>query len=223
MVMRRILQQSIAVLCAGFLVGLPVSAASANNLVGVATGSGQATINGQQIYGQASVYSGDWLQTGEKSPLTVVAAPQERIQLAADSRARLLKNAGITKVSLEQGSLDFESVGSTLAVLGATGVEVRPAGTTQAIARLTAMPKGVYQVSVAKGAVDVVNGGEATTVDSGHMALVGTPNADQPPNSDKNDRKKKVVVVLLLAGANFAAVAAVLANEGSRIISPTAP
>jgi hypothetical protein len=221
--MRGIVRQGVAVLCAGLLMGLPISAASANNLIGVAAGTGSATINGQRLDGQASVYSGDRLQTGENSPLTVVSSPQERLQLGPGSSVRLLKNEGTTLATLEQGSLDLESAGGTRAVLGPTGIAVRPAGTARAVAEVKALPKGVYQVSVAEGAVEVVDGDTATTVDSGRTALVGPPSSNAPPDSDKNNGKKKAVVVLLLAGANIAAVAAVLANEGSKSVSPAVP
>jgi FecR protein len=223
MIMRGIVRQTIAVLCAGLLIGLPVSAASANNLVGVAAGTGSATINGQRLDGQASVYSGDRLQTGQNSPLTVVSSPQERLRLDPDSSVRLLKSEGTTLATLEEGSLDLESAGSTQAVLGPTGVAIRPVGTTRAVAEVKALPKGVYQVSVAEGAVEVVDGDTTTKVDSGHTALVGTPSSNDPPDSDKGNGKKKAAIVILLAGANIAAVAAVLANEGSKSVSPAVP
>jgi hypothetical protein len=223
MTMRSIIRQGAAVFCAGLLIGLPISAASGNSLIGVAAGSGSASINGQRLDGQISVYSGDRLQTGANSPLTVVSSPQERLQLGPGSSVRLLKNEGTTLATLEQGSLDLESIGSTQAVLGPTGVAVRPAGTARTVAEVKALPKGVYEVSVAEGAVEVVDGDTATTVDSGRTALVGPPSSNAPPDSDKGNGKKKAVVVLLLAGANIAAVAAVLANEGSKRVSPSVP
>jgi hypothetical protein len=221
--MRAIIRQSLAVLCAALMLGLPASASSPDQLVGMAVAAGPATINGQRIYGQTSVYSGDQLQSGENAPVMVVAAPQEKVRLAPESSARVLKSEKTTLVTLEQGSLDLESAGSTHAVLGPTGIEVRPSGGTLAVAEVSALPQGVYQVSVAEGTVEVVDGDTATRVNSGHMAVVGTKPSNDPPNSDKGNGKKKAAIALLLAGANIAAVAAVLANEGSKSISPTAP
>jgi hypothetical protein len=223
--MRGITRQGVALLCAGLMVGLPVSAAGTNQLVGVAVAAGPATINGQRIYGQTSVYSGDRLQTSQDAPVTVVATPQEKIRLAPASSARLLKNEKTTLVTLEQGSLDLDSAGSTHAVLGPTGIEVRPAGRAPAVAEVSALPKGIYQVSVAEGTVEVVDGDTATTVDSGHIAVVGMKNSNDAPTADKTSKKKKVLIVVLLAGANIGAVAGVLANEGTKGVrsAPVSP
>lgn len=226
--MKHLGRQALAIFLSGVLVGLPVFGSSLRGLVGVAQGTGTIQINGQAFGGQASLFSGDRIRTGPKSPLTVISSPAERFRVEPGTSAVVSRVRQANLVRLDLGTVVFRTAGATRAKLPG-GVTVDPAAKVVTLAQVSRMTNGTSRVSVYKGSVEVADATENVTVNAGHTALIG-PNAaasshtgNQSNNQKNNNHKKKVWAIIISAGLSGGAAAAILANEKTNFVSVVDP
>jgi hypothetical protein len=216
--MKFFLRQTLAVLLACALTGLPVLGTSPRGLVGVAQGAGTIQVNGQPFEGQGSLFSGDRILTGAASPLTVVSSATERLRFEALTSAQVTKRAQATVVYLNTGAVEFQTVGATSAELP-NGISVRPAAATKTLAQISRLANGKSEVAVYKGTVEVADATDSVTVHAGHTAVISA-NAQ---TDQKNKKKKKLWAIFVSAGVSAGAAAAIIASEQTRIESAIDP
>jgi hypothetical protein len=217
-------RQALAVFVSGLLAGLPLFGSSPRGLVGVAQGTGTIQINGQPFGGQASLFSGDRILTGESSPLTVISSPAERFRFEAGTTAEVARENQANIVRLQVGTIEFRTAGAMRTVLP-NGVTVQPASNTVTLAQVSRLANGTSEVFVYKGSVEMADATENVTVAAGHTAIMG-PNADSSTSqtNDQNKKhKKKVAAILITAGLTAGTVAAILANEQTNFVSLVDP
>ena len=220
--MKSLGRQAIAVFLSGMLVGLPVLASSPRGLVGIAQGKGTIQINGQPFGGQASLFSGDRILTGAKSPLTVISSPAERFRFEPGTSAEVAKNNQANVVRLSVGAVEFRTSGATKAELP-NGETVDPRSSTVTLAQVSRLADGTSRVAVYKGSVEVAD----ATENAGHTAIIGpdaTATASQSNDqNNKKKKKKKVLAIVLTAGVSAGTVAAILLNEKTNFVSVVDP
>jgi hypothetical protein len=210
---------------AGVLVALPAFASSPQGLVGVAQGTGSIKINGQPFGGQASLFSGDKILTGPRSPLTVISSPSEQVRFEPGTSAQVARHGRGTVIRLNTGAVEFRTAGAVQTDLS-NGITVRPAVNTTTLAQVNHMANGTSEVSVYKGSVVVANAEEHVTVKAGQTAAIGSSAGSQNGNSNQNKNKKKkkrLWAIFVATGLNGGAVAAILANEPSNNVSVVDP
>lgn len=217
-------RRAVAIFLSGVLVGLPLSGSSLRGLVGVAQGNGTIRINGQPFGGQASLFSGDRVLTGEASPLTVISSPAERYLLEPGTSAEFAKENQTNIVRLELGAVEFRTAGAMKAELP-NGFTVRPASSTVTLAQVSRLANGTSRVAVYKGSVEVADATENVTVGAGHTAIIGgeSPAPSQTNDQDKKKHKKKVLAIVITTGVAAGATAAILANEPTHFVSKVDP
>ena len=221
--MNSLRHQALAVFLSGMLAALPLLGSSPQGLVGVAQGVGTIQINGQPFGGQASLFSGDRILTGTKSPLMVISSPAERMRFEPGTQAQLSKDNQTTTIRLNLGAVDFRTAGEIRAALP-DGISVQPTEGKTTLARVSRLANGNDEVAVYKGSVTVADASESVNVSAGHTAVVG-PNASGAQNSqsNKNNRKKKMWAILISSGLSAGAVAAILANNQTNFVSVVDP
>jgi hypothetical protein len=218
--MKFFLRQTLAVLLAGALTGLPVLGTSPRGLVGVAQGAGTIQVNGQPFEGQGSLFSGDQILTGAASPLTVVSSATERLRFEALTSAQVTKRDQATVIHLNTGAVEFQTVGATSAELP-NGISVRPAAATKTLAQISRLANGKSEVAVYKGTVEVSDATDSVTVHAEHTAVI-SPSAEAQTDQ-KNKKKKKLWAIFISAGVSAGAAAAIIASEQTRIESAIDP
>lgn len=216
-------RQFLGVMASALLAGLPALASTPARLIGVAQGTGAIQINGQPFGGQASLFSGDRILTGQAAPLTVISTPSERFRFEPGTSAQVTRDGQTTVIALTSGTVNFLTGGALVTDLPG-GVSVHPAANTATLAQVNRLSSGAAEVAVYKGAVQVVSAEENLMVTAGHTAVLdpaaSVQNGDQ---EQKNKRKKKLWALFFSLGLSGGATAAVIANEGSRTVSVIDP
>lgn len=211
-----------SVFVTGMLAALPALASGAHGLVGVAQGTGSIKINGQPFGGQASLFSGDKILTGPRSPLTVISSPAEQVRFEPSTSAQVARRGKNTVIHLNVGAVEFRTVGAVQTDLP-NGITVRPAVNTTTLAQVNRMANGKSEVAVYKGSVEVANADEHVTVNAGHTAVIGPSAGSANGNANQNNKKKKLWAIFVATGLSGGAVAAILANEPSNNVSAVDP
>lgn len=222
--MKSLRTQTLAVCLSGMLAALPVLGSSPQGLVGVAQGMGTIQINGHAFGGQASLFSGDRILTGTKSPLMVISSAAERMRFEPGTQARLSKQNRTTTIRLNLGAVDFRTAGEIQAALP-DGISVEPMAGKTTLARVSRLANGTDEVAVYKGSVTVADASESMNVSAGHTAVVGPNGAGAQNNqsNDKNNRKKKMWAIFITSGLSAGAVAGILAYNQTNFVSVVDP
>lgn len=127
--------------------------------IAVAKLTGTADRNGQPLLNGSIVSSGDSLYTHADSALLLSSAPQERLWLGPNTSAKLTKDAGDVGVTLERGTLGFETRGHIQVTFEAhDGLTLRSRPDTPALAQLSFVNNQEAQVRVQKGSLELVRG-----------------------------------------------------------------
>ncbi len=201
--MRRVCRQGLSVFLSVLFLSPSLSGEPAE-MIGVAKASGQVEINGLPFPGESNVYNGDQVSTGEESILTLISAPQERIQLAPKSGMRLSKQGETTVIALEQGAVYFRSAGRTRAVIEEFGLEIRTGSGSDSIAHVTLVNPQQTQVSALQGSVEVRGEGQSVVLQPGQSALVTQEEAQEDEEEKRKEKKEYKPGELRGAGAEKA-------------------
>ncbi len=132
---------------------------NATESIAVAKLTGTADRNGQPLLNGSIVSSGDSLFTHADSALLLTSTPQERLWLGPNTSAKLTKDGGDVAVTLERGTLGFETRGHIQVTLEARdGLTLRSRPDTPALAQLSFVDNQEAQVRVQKGSLELVRG-----------------------------------------------------------------
>lgn len=124
--------------------------------------TGSADRNGQPLLNGSIVSSGDSLQTHTNSALLLTAAPQERVWLGPNTSAKLTREAGTLGVSLERGTVGFESQGHIQVTLeDHDGLTLRSRTDAAVRAQLSFVSHQEARVKVQEGTLELVQGGRS--------------------------------------------------------------
>ena len=142
-----------------------------------------ATLDGQPVTAQTTVFSGDTLAVGEGVAILVVGSGSQ-VRLGSDTVANFIKEGDVITVQLEKGVVSISSSKDALIKVTATGVEITPAGgfkTIGHIAMLGATP-GSLSVTAREGSLKITQPGSSpVTVTSGSTIIVRTQAAAGAP------------------------------------------
>jgi hypothetical protein len=121
--------------------------------------TGSAERNGQPLVNGSIVSSGDSLQTHTNSALLLTAAPEERLWLGPNTRAKLTEDGGTLAVALEQGTVRFESRGHMkVSLQSSDGLTLRSRSDSAVRAQLSLLDHQQAQVRVQEGSLELVRG-----------------------------------------------------------------
>ena len=224
------------------LLHLPILGEPAE-LIGVAKATGGAEINGLPFRNEINVYSGDQISTGLEGILTLISAPQERIQLAPESGVRLSKQGETTVIALEQGAVYFRSAGRTRAVIEEFGLEIRTGSGSDSIAHVALVNPQRVQVSALRGSVEVRGEGQSVVLQAGQSALVtqeetqedeeekrkkkeskpGELEGEGAEKAERDMRRKKILAIVLVPLGVAAAIALPIVLNETGPVSPSVP
>lgn len=207
------------------LTGLPLLSDPVS-LVGVARATGPIEINGRRSPPEATLYSGDRVDTGQ-SILTVAASPEEKLQVEAQSRVSFRKDGDVQVVNLEKGTVTFRSAGLTRAAVEVYGIEVRVE--KAAIAQVALLSPTKAQVAALQGSVEVKAPGRSVTLKPGEAALLTASAPQDPQGAGSNaglSSGAKLALTLAVIGGVAAAIAIPVALAGGPppvVVSPSVP
>ena len=221
------------------LLHLPILGEPAG-LIGVGKASGRAQINGLPFRNETNVYSGDQISTGKEGILTLISAPQERIQLAPESGVRFGKQGETTVIALEQGAVYFRSAGRTRAVIEEFGLEIRTGSGSDSIAHVALVNPQRVQVSALRGSVEVRGEGQSVVLQAGQSALVTQEDEEEKRKKKKESepgelkgegaekakrdmRRKKILAIVLVPLGVAAAIALPIVLNETGPVSPSVP
>jgi hypothetical protein len=220
------------------LLHLPILGEPAE-LIGVGKATGGAEINGLPFRNETNVYSGDQISTGQEGILTLISAPQERIQLAPESGVRLSKQGETTVIALEQGAVYFRSAGRTRAVIEEFGLEIRTGSGSDSIAHVALVNPQRVQVSALLGSVEVRGEGQSVVLQAGQSALVtqedeeekgkkkeskpGELKGEGAEKAKRDMRRKKILAIVLVPLGVAAAIALPIVLNEMGPVSPSVP
>jgi len=173
----RILRLSLCILFLGLVAAVPVLAGSA--VVGSVAGSMNATVGGQTLLPNTTLFSGDSLQV--KDGVAVVAlGSTSRIVFGRDSAASFLRDSNEVTVLLAQGNVSvFHDVDGTPVRMKVGDVSVVPISGFKTLGEV-AMLNGAVVVTAKEGMLRVEGNGPVINVAKG-KSITLYPTASAPP------------------------------------------
>ena len=152
-------------------------------MIGVGKATGQAQINGLLALGEFNVFSGDRLSTEKDSFLLLFSAPGERLRLAPESKARLIKDGDTTVIALEQGAVALQTAGRTMVALAEYGVTIRSQGSLPVVAQAALSNAREARVWALTGSVEVASANQSVLLQPGQLALIFAADSQAPEPS----------------------------------------
>ena len=172
---------SLLALTAVFLFGSAIQARPP--VVGQVTLTQAATLDGQPVKAQTTIFSGDTLAVGEGVAVLMVGSGSQ-IRLGSDTVASFVKEGDAITVHLEKGIVSISSSKDSLVKVTATGVEITPEGGFKTIGHI-AMLGGTQDsvtITAREGSLKVTQpGSSSVTVTSGSTITVKTQAAAGAP------------------------------------------
>ncbi len=174
---KRKMRVALMVLAAALVVALPTFAGSA--IVGSVAGSMNATLGGQALMPNTTVFSGDSLQVKDGAAVVAVG-PTSRLVFGRETVASFLRDAGEVTVLLGQGNVSMYQgqAGTSLRVKVGT-VSVVPATGFKTLGEV-AMVNGAVIVTAKEGKLRVEGNGPAVEVVKGKTITVNAKAARAP-------------------------------------------
>ena len=197
---------SVLALAATFLFGSALEARSP--IVGQVTLTQAATLDGQPVKAQTTVFSGDTLAVGEGVAVLVFGSGNQ-VRLGSDTVANFAKEGDSIAVHLEKGIVSISSTKGASVKVTAFGVEIAPAEgfkTIGHIAMLGATP-GSLSVTAREGSLKISQPGSSpVTVRNGGTITVKTQTAaGAPAPQGASSGGSSGLMVGIAAGASLGA------------------
>lgn len=194
----------------GIVGAAPIFAGSA--AIGTVAGSLNATVGGQTLLANGTIFSGDQLQVNNGAAV-IALANGSRMTLGSDTQAQFLEATSGVTVALNKGNVSMfhPAQGSAVAV-SAEDYSITPGKGYKTVGEVAMLNKAVI-VTAKEGTLHVVGNGRALDVAQGKTVTLTPKNAAMP----QTGTSQKLVAgnTGLEAGAlGAAAVAAVLAGIG---------
>ena len=193
----------------------PMMAGSA--AVGSVAGSRNATLSGQEMVPNTTVFSGDSLQVG--NGVAVVAMDKgSRMVFGQQTEASFLRTANDVTVLLGHGNVSLYHPGQSQGLRVKAGdVTVEPAGGYKTLGEV-AMLNGAVQVTAKEGTLQVEGQGRTQEVGQGKTVTVPMKTArapmPNPPNPPSSDAHITTATALGWLAVGAGGTAAVLAGLG---------
>jgi hypothetical protein len=132
---------------------------NASESIAVAKLTGTADKNGQPLLNGSIVSSGDVLSTHGNSALLLSSTPQERLWLGPNTSARLTKEAENVAVTLQRGTLGFQTRGHIQVTFeNHDGLAIRSRPESLALAQLSLINNQEAHVRLQEGFLELVQG-----------------------------------------------------------------
>jgi hypothetical protein len=168
---------ALMVLAAALVVALPMFAGSA--IVGSVAGSMNATLGGQALVPNTTVFSGDSLQVKDGAAVVAVG-PASRLVFGRETVASFLRDAGEVTVLLGQGNVSMYQGQASVGLRVKVGtVSVVPATGFKTLGEV-AMVNGAVIVTAKEGKLRVEGNGPAVEVVKGKTITVNAKAARAP-------------------------------------------
>lgn len=148
--------------------------------IGVGKASGRAQINGLLALGEFNVFSGDRLSTEKDSFLLLFTAPGEKLRLAPESKAQLIKDGDTTVIALEQGAVALRTAGRTMVAIEKYGVTIRSQGRLPAVTQAALSNAWEARVWGLTGSVEVASANQSVLLQPGQLALISSGDSRTP-------------------------------------------
>ena len=173
----RVLRVSLFVLLLGMVAYLPAFAGSA--VIGSVAGSMNATVGGQPLLQNSTLFSGDSLQV--KDGVAVVAiGKSSRMVFGHDTVASFLKDANDVTVVLSQGNVSvFHPEGNVAVHVKAGDVSVAPAAGFKTLGEVAMLGGGSVMVTAKDGALNVDGNGKSVKVVKGQTITIAPKTANK--------------------------------------------
>jgi len=168
---------SLCLILLGLVAAVPAWAGSA--IVGSVAGSMNATVGGQTLFPNTTLFSGDSLQV--KDGVAVVAlGSTSRVVFAHDTAASFLRDANEVTVLLNQGSVSlFQDTNGTPVRMKIGDISVVPVSGFKTLGEVATL-NGAVQVTTTEGLLRVEGNGQSINVVKGKTITVVPPaNAPQ--------------------------------------------
>jgi len=168
---------TLMLLLVGLVVSAPVFAGSA--VIGSVAGTMNATIGGQALLPNSTVFSGDSLQV--KDGVAVVAVGRtNRMVFGRETVASFLRDSNEVTVILSQGNVSmFHPDDSTAVRVKAGDISILPARGFKTLGEV-AMLNGSLVVSAKEGSLRVEGSGQSVTVNKGQTITISPRNERAP-------------------------------------------
>ena len=168
---------SLCLILLGLVAAIPAWAGSA--IVGSVAGSKNATVGGQTLFPNTTLFSGDSLQV--KDGVAVVAlGSTSRVVFAHDTAASFLRDANEITVLLNQGSVSlFQDTNGTPVRMKIGDISVVPVAGFKTLGEVATL-NGAVQVTTNEGLLRVEGNGQSINVVKGKTITV-VPPAKAPP------------------------------------------
>lgn len=165
------------VLLLGLLASIPAFAGSA--VIGSVAGSMNATVGGQALLPNTTLFSGDSLQV--KDGVAVVAIGKaSRMVFGRDTVASFLRDTNEVTVLLSEGNVSMFHPEDSVAVRVKAGdVSVRPATGFKSLGEV-AMLNGAVTITAKEGSLLVDNNGQTVNVAKGKTVTISAKSARAP-------------------------------------------
>ena len=169
--------------------------------------SGQVTVNGENMVSGGTVFSDSSITTAEKSNATVNLSKMGRVELAANTGAKLSFNEKNLNGMLETGRAHVSTIAGITVNFTTTDGVVLVDG-SQATSFTVNVVKGVTTLTTHSGLAQLRTGDSVKQVAAGESAMAGTPDARTDPGDDDDRLSSGETAALLILGAG--AIAAIL-------------
>lgn len=203
-----LLRMTLLALLVGTVAVAPAVAGSA--VIGSVAGTQNATLSGQYLLPNTTIFSGDSLQVRDGVAVIAVGT-NNRVVFGHDSAGSFLRESNAVTVLLTQGNVSMlhPSNGTALRVK-AGQISVTPAGGFKTLGEV-AMLNGSVIVTAKEGALQVDNNGSTKTIEKGHTIVFSPKTADNKGGSGAGWGNTGNTA-LEVAAVGAAAVAAILAG-----------
>jgi hypothetical protein len=201
-----IVRISLCLILLGLVAAVPAVAGSA--VIGSVAASMNATVGGQTLFPNTTLFSGDKLQVGE-GVAVVALGSASRMVFGHDTVASFLRDSNEVTVLLGQGNLSvFQDVNGMPVRVKIGDVSVVPVSGFKTLGEVATL-NGAVVVTAKDGALRVDNNGQVINVAKGKTITL-TPWMGAPQQDGGGGKKKCCIAAIIGAGA--AGVAAILAG-----------
>lgn len=225
--------QLIAVLLCSLLASplfSPVAAASGTEALGRVVSAAPATVNGQVLPNDSTLFNGDRLATGPQGWARVFLSQGEQIHLGSQSQAQARRQGDRIEVELVAGQLALRTRGSNNVSVRSNGLEITPRTPTNAVWEVARLGDGITVVSARQGALEVRASNRTVEVLPGQSLRVQSRLVDGDDDDQKpvgagagagSGTKVVLIVVGIVAVGAAIAIPIVVSNSQGNVISPS--
>jgi ferric-dicitrate binding protein FerR (iron transport regulator) len=171
---------------------------------------GVVEVNGERVIAGGTVFSNSTIRTEAGSEATLGLGGTGRVALSANSTVRLSFTDKTLDAQLDAGQVRFSTPNGVSVRLAIPGTLVLVDG-TQATEFAVSNRDGVYEVSAARGAVELTSGSARRLLAADEAAVVG------PSRNQQHFRNRKALAGLLVAiGGAIATAIWIVTHDSDR-------